>query len=119
MILLAMTAQSGGLPPLVDALEQMQNDLGGAIARGRLSLQDREKLNEINAVLGENLGAERGAHHIDQRKVKVALKDIEKLEDKNVFADADRAKLDRDRKALKAVLDGKYPVYRGYRRGSY
>jgi hypothetical protein len=97
----------------------MQNDLNSAVARGHFSLADREKLNGINAVLGENLGSARGAKHADQKKVKAALKDIEKLEDASVFADADRVKLDRDRKVLKDVLDGKYPVYRGYSRGNH
>jgi hypothetical protein len=119
VLLFVLAAQGGGLPPPVDAMEQLQNDLGGAIARGHFSLADREKLNEINAVLGENIAEQRSAHHVDQRKMKAALKDIEKIEDRRLFADADRAKLDQDRKIVKAALEGKYPVYRGYHRSTY
>jgi len=118
VLLIFLAAQGGGLPPLVDAMEQLQNDLGGAIARGHFSLQDREKLNAINATLGENIAEQRSAHHVDQRKMKAALNDIGKIEDRRLFADADRAKLDQDRKIVKAALEGKYPVYRGYHRSA-
>ena len=84
VLLFVLAAQGGGLPPPVDAMEQLQNDLGGAIARGHFSLADREKLNEINAVLGENIAEQRSAHHVDQRKMKAALKDIEKIEDREI-----------------------------------
>jgi hypothetical protein len=118
-ILLILAAQGADRPSLAEAMEALQNDLSAAIARGHPGVEDREKWNQINAVLGENIGQESASRSVNDKKLKALMKDVDGLSGKGIFTPTDRAKVERDCETLKSLLKHKYPVYRGYRQGNY
>ena len=83
---------------LLEVLENLQNDLSGAMARGHQSDDDRSRLLDINGVLAVNLGRVRNKKPVDQKELKSTIKQIEKLVGKQAFAreDASKVKLDLD-----------------------
>lgn len=98
----------------VELLEHLQNDLSSALAHGNLTYDDRVNLNEINGILGRNIGAERGSQHADERELKNMLKETEKLARRSGIAPPDRVMVERDCEELKYNLEHGPPVYRGY-----
>jgi hypothetical protein len=89
---------------LLEVLENLQNDLNSAIARGHLTDDDRGRLLDINGVLAVNLGRERNHKPVDEKELKSTMKDIEKLVRRPAFDREDAARLDADLDNLKEGL---------------
>ena len=98
----------------VELLEQLQNNLGSAVAHAVFSYDDRVRINEFNAILARNIGAERGPQRADPRELKNMLRDIRKLCTHSGVLPRDRLTLERDCEELKYNLEHGPPVYRGY-----
>jgi hypothetical protein len=89
---------------LLEVLENLQNDLNSATARGRLTDDDRSRLLDINGVLAVNLGRERNRKPVDEKELKSTMKEIEKLVKRPAFAREDAVRLDADLDDLKEGL---------------
>jgi hypothetical protein len=89
---------------MLEVLENLQNDWGGAVIRGRLSDDDRSRLLDINGVLAVNLGRQRNKKPVDEKELKSTMKDIEKLVKKGDFEREDEVKVDMDLEDLKYRL---------------
>ncbi len=111
----ALTAQDHVPRARVELLESVQNDLNGVIARGTLAYDDRVALNDLIGVIGKNIGSERGSHNVDEKELKNALKEIQKISKKSGIGQRDRVALEEDCEALKYNLEHGLPVYRGYK----
>jgi hypothetical protein len=89
---------------LLEVLENLQNDLNSATARGRLTDDDRSRLLDINGVLAVNLGRERNRKPVDEKELKSTMKEIEKLVKRPAFEREDAVRLDADLDDLKEGL---------------
>jgi hypothetical protein len=88
----------------LEVLENLQNDLSGAIVRGHLSDDDRSRLLDINGILAVNLGRQRNKKPLDEKEMKSTMKEIGKLVKHGGFAREDAVKIDMDLKDLKQRL---------------
>jgi hypothetical protein len=88
----------------LEVLENLQNDLSGAIVRGHLSDDDRSRLLDINGILAVNLGRQRNKKPVDGKEMKSTVKDISKLVKRGGFAREDAVKIDMDLNELKQRL---------------